>query len=919
MARNGSADAVARALAGNGSGGEDGLEANVVSLLAEALLAVLERRQPSIAALFSQGRAPGVGTTQEVLRYLQAIGIWFQLLAIAEEQLAMRARRLGETEGGRESVEGSFARVIAEAAAAGVPASRIEAFLKSARIRPVVTAHPTDIKRVTVLQAHRRIYRHLIGLETDRWTPAERRKLLETVRNEIDLLYLTGEIRLTKPTVRDEVAWGLYFFEENLYDCGPQVIQQLEAALAAHYPDHRWSVPAFLQFGSWIGGDRDGNPFVTTEITRETLRRNRLAALNRCRGRLQTVQWTLSVANHMTELSASFSAALERALAESGRGEEIAARNPGEVFRQFAACMLQKVEAAITRMAGGESVEASGYRDPAQLVADLRVMEQGLAEANCQALAEEWVTPLRREVEIFGFRTVSLDIRQNSAAINACLREIQRAQAGAEPGGETAAPGLSGQWILGELLRPQETLPDFTGLSEQAGETVELFRALRRIQDDLDDEAIGSIIVSMTQSVSDLLAVYLLAKYAGFFLDPEAREICSCRIVPLFETIEDLKAAPRIMRELVAIPLVRRSVTFQGGFQEVMLGYSDSNKDGGFFASNWELAKAQTKLMAVAAETGLPIVFFHGRGGSVSRGGLPLGAAIQSQPPGTVQGRFRQTEQGEIVTAKYANRGTAMFQLELMASSVLKATLAGDRRKPGAAELEEVMEALSGMSYAAYRRLIEHPKLVAYFQAASPVEELVRLKIGSRPARRSGAKSLDDLRAIPWVFAWSQNRHLVPGWYGVGSALDNLMRVRGDEGRRTLRRMLRESPLFQTVIEEVGKTLLLVDLDLAREYSRLVPDPQAREQIFAMIEAEYHLTRDAILRVTGPEPLEDRYQSFYRRVESRLPLLANVGRQQVALIRGFRDKKAEKINAQSDLVPLLVSINCIAAGLGWTA
>ncbi len=913
------ADTNARAPAKHRPGGGDGPDGNVVALLAEALLAVLKRRQPSIAELFSQGRAPGVGDKQEVLRYLQAIGIWFQLLAIAEEQLAMRARRLRETEGGRESVDGTFARVIARAAASGVPASRIELLLKGARIRPVVTAHPTDIKRVTVLQAHRRIYRHLVALESERWTPAERRKLLQTVRNEIDLLYLTGEIRLTKPTVRDEVAWGLYFFEENLYDCGPQVLQQLETALAAHYPDHRWSVPAFLQFGSWIGGDRDGNPFVTTEITCETLQRNRLAALHRCRGRLRTVVWTLSVAKHTIELSNSFIAALDRALAESGRGEEIAARNPGEVFRQFAACMLQKVETAISRMEDDEAIEAPEYRDPAHLVADLLVMEQGLAEANCQALAKEWVTPLRREVEIFGFRTVSLDIRQNSAAINACLGEIQRAQAGAEPGDGTAAPALSGQWILGELLRPQEALPAFTGLSAQAEETLELFRALRRMQDDLDDEALGSIIVSMTQSVTDLLAVYLLAKYAGFFLDPEAREICSCRIVPLFETIEDLKAAPGIMRELVAIPLVRRSVSYQDRFQEVMLGYSDSNKDGGFFASNWELAKAQTNLMAVAAEAGIPIVYFHGRGGSVSRGGLPLGAAIQSQPPGTVQGRFRQTEQGEIVTAKYANRGTAMFQLELMASSVLNATLAGDGRKPGAGELDEVMEALSGMSYAAYRRLIEHPKLVTYFQAASPVEELVRLKIGSRPARRTGAKSLDDLRAIPWVFAWSQNRHLVPGWYGVGSALDSLMRVRGDEGRQTLRRMLREHPLFQTIIEEVSKTLLLVDLDLAGEYSRLVPDRQAREQIFGMIEAEFHLTRDAILRVTGPEPLEDRYQGFYRRVESRLRLLANVGHQQVALIRGFRDKRTEKISAQSNLVPLLVSINCIAAGLGWTA
>ncbi len=739
------------------------------------------------------------------------------------------------------------------------------------------------------------------------------------MRNEIDLLYLTGEVRLSKPTVGEEVAWGLYFFEENLYDCGPQVLQSLEAALAAHYPDRRWSPPAFLQFGSWIGGDRDGNPFVTTEITCATLRRNRLAALRRYRGRLRAILRTLSVAYHTIELSNRFTAALDRALSESGRGEEIAARNPGEVFRQLAACMLQKVEAGIARMEGGEAAGPPAYGAPAQLVADLRIVEEGLAEADCRALAEEWVVPLRREVEIFGFRTVSLDIRENAKTINACLEEIQGIRSAGDHDGGARTPGTLGDWILSELLRSQENLPDFAGLSDGAMQTLGLFRELRRLHDELDGEAIGSLIVSMTQSVSDLLAVYLLAKYSGFFLDPEAREICTFRIVPLFETIADLKAAPAIMHELLSIPLARRSVAHQGGFQEVMLGYSDSNKDGGFFASNWELAKVQTKLMAVAQDVGIPIAFFHGRGGSVSRGGLPLGAAIQSQPPGTVQGRFRQTEQGEIVTSKYANRGTAMFQLELMASSVLAASLLGDRKKPGTAEFDEVMEALSGMSYAAYRRLIEHPRLVVYFQAASPVEELVRLKIGSRPARRSGAKSLDDLRAIPWVFAWSQNRHLVPGWYGVGSALDNLTGVRGDEGRKVLRRMLREYPLFQLIIAEVSKTLLLVDLDLAREYSQLLPDREAREQIFGMIEAEFHRTREAILRVTGQERLEDRYQGFYGRVKSRLPLLANVGHQQVELIRRFRDKRTRSENVHGELVPLLVSINCVAAGLGWTA
>jgi phosphoenolpyruvate carboxylase len=436
----------------------------------------------------------------------------------------------------------------------------------------------------------------------------------------------------------------------------------------------------------------------------------------------------------------------------------------------------------------------------------------------------------------------------------------------------------------------------------------------------LDRQAVGAFVLSMTQSVADVLGVYLLAKYAGLFSDAEGVETCTLPVVPLFETIEDLQRAPAIMRELHAVPVVRRSVRRQGGTQEVMIGYSDSNKDGGFLCANWELSKAQVKLTRLRETTGIPIAFFHGRGGSVSRGGAPAGRAIAAQPPDSVRGRLRLTEQGEVVSSKYANRGTAGFQLELIAASVLEHSLpAGGKTKPaGNPEFDEAMEALSGMSYAAYRRLAEHPGLVTYYQAASPVEELVRLKMGSRPAKRFGGASLDDLRAIPWVFGWSQNRHLITGWFGVGTALASFLHVRGAAGKRLLAAMFADSSLFRLIIDEVEKTLLMVDLDIAGRYAKLVPDEQVRGDIFGMIEEEFHRTCAQVLRLTGETDLAVRFPNLRSRMTRRLPILGQVGREQVRLVERYRGAKVKGGAGAKDFVPLLLSINCVSSGLGWT-
>ncbi|MGE0118908.1 MAG: phosphoenolpyruvate carboxylase [Dongiaceae bacterium] len=898
--------------------GRDAYIAQVVDLLFERFLEVVRFRQPEIEVSLAGDRPLDGLPPPLLLRALQACGIWFQLLAIAEENATVRRRRQIERDGGPDALPGTFSHVVARAAAAGVEPGAIQRLLDRALVQPVLTAHPTEAKRVTVLEIHRRIYRLLVELESPRWTPRERDDLHRRLRDEIDLLWLTGEIRLEKPTVEQEVAWGLHFFDETIFGGIPELLDKLDAALARHYPDVRFRIPPVFRFGSWIGGDRDGNPFVTDAITRDALRASRLAVLRRYRGELDRLLRTLSVAAHGTTVPAAFLERLRAELDAGGDRAAIEARNPGEVFRQFLACMLRKLDATLAAAGQGQP-PAGGYADADRLVADLAALETGLAGARCGSLARSLVRPVRRQVEAFGFCAASLDIRQNSMVVNRTLQAIWRQH---HPGQTSPRPDGDAwkSWLLAELARPLDSQPVFSDLPAEASDTLATFRLMHEMS--ADRAALGAFILSMTATAADLLGVYLLAKYTGLFADVQGVERCGLRIVPLFETIADLQRAPAILRELLSVPLVRRTLRALGRTQEVMLGYSDSNKDGGFLAANWALFKAQIDLARIGRSFGVAIAYFHGRGGSVSRGGAPAGRAIEAQPPGSVQGRLRMTEQGEVVSAHYANRGSALAHMELLAASVLSHSLRtgpGESGHPRAAdpEFDEAMEALAGVSYAAYRQLADHPGLVAYYHAASPVAELAWLKLGSRPARRFGAKTLDDLRAIPWVFGWSQNRHLIPGWYGVGTALLRFLEIRGPSAQELLRRMFRSSPAFRLIVDEVEKTLPLVDLEIARRFAALVPDAQVREPIFAMVEAEYHRTVAMILRVTGEPALLSRFPNHRARLDGRLPMLARAGDAQVDLLRRVRARPPSSTENE-DFVPLLLSINCVAAGLGWT-
>ncbi len=850
---------------------------------------VIQRRAPEVlyAAMTPSAHLP---SPEAAVPLMQAVNIWFQLTRIIDENAAMRSRRMTEATQGPEAVEGSFAAALA----AFDPAMTPEDFAQlSTRLSvgPTLTAHPTEAKRVTVLEIHRRIYRLLVSLETQRWTPRERDDILSDIESEIDLLWMTGELRIERPRLADEIEWGLQFFRDALYEAVPHLFDRFTAATVARFGKDLAIAPC-VRFHSWIGGDRDGNPNVTTATTRDALDRSRRAVLERYVDAARTAAARISISTRITPLPTSLADRIHAILGD--RASDLASRNPGEIFRQALTAIADRLQAMLDDGVGG-------YPSVNHFLADLRTLEEGLRALRADRLAARYITPLRWQAQVFGFRTHTLDVRQNSTVTTAVIAELWSLD------GQAPAYGTP-DWsrrLREDLSRPDLTHADRARLSPEARELLDLLALMRQARMSEDPEAIGPFILSMTRTADDILGIYLLARHAGF-----GAEKLDLQVVPLFETIDDLRRAPEVFDAVLQVPLSERSLRSRDGTVEVMLGYSDSNKDGGFLCSTWELDKAQRRLTQSLARHRLRPVFFHGRGGSVSRGGAPAGRAIAAQPVGTVQGRLRLTEQGEVVSSKYANRGTAVGNLELLASSVLSHLPV--RVQPAAdPEHIDALEALAGLSQTAYVSLLGMPGFLDYFQQASPVEELAMLKIGSRPARRFGARSLGDLRAIPWVFAWSQNRHMITGWYGFGSALRAFRQVRGAAADRLLADMFARHPLFRLMVDEVEKSLMLTDMGIAEAYAALVENDAIRTPILSRIQAEHAAALASLRDITGTA-LGHRFPKMLARSEDLRPQLDRLNRLQIDLLRQSRQ------GTGGTTVPLMQSMTCIASGLGWT-
>ena len=883
-----------------------------VTMLRGLLTSVVHQHAPRVADILDATDLRGISDPNDRIAALQAVSIWLQLLNIVQENNAMRQRRVAENSASPEHVDASICNALAQISAKGND-KNLKKILSTLEINPTLTAHPTEAKRVTVLELHRRIYRKLVDLEQTRWTNYEREQLIQELRNEIDLLWMTGELRLERPSLDQEIAWGLHFFNDILFDVVPQLYDQLDRALDRQSLDPSKSDWSFFQFSSWIGGDRDGNPNVKWQTSRDAMKASRQSIVQHYQKKVGALIDVISISSNIVQLPEKGFVRLEQLRDEIGQHEAMDRRNPGECFRQFLSVVEQKLSATIEP----DNINPIAYTNPRSFLNDIKLLEYCLCHVGSYGLADKLLKPLRQQVLSFGFRGTALDIRQNSTVINAVLKEILDTQDSSTKPLEINTPEWSK--ALRTCLNAQcspPSLPD--ELSEMGQETIGLFKLVHDVKSGVDPKAIGAFILSMTQSADDWLAVYALARICGLHAKGDVTAPLNIHAVPLFETIEDLRNSSKILAEVHAVPMVKRSISAQQNCMEIMLGYSDSNKDGGFLCSSWELIKAQNKLVTTARKIGVSLKFFHGRGGSVSRGGAPVSRAIAAQPAGTINGKMRITEQGEVVSSKYANRGTALHEMEQLTAGVLLHSCTKSIIHKHAGEFEDTMEALSGLSQITYQKLLNQDGFLDYFQKASPVEELSLLKIGSRPAKRFGAASLDDLRAIPWVFAWSQNRHLLTGWYGLGSALNTLVTIRGENATNTLHAMFEASPEFRLVVDEIEKTLFQTDMEIAALYAGLNQDNPQTTTILGCVQSEFQRTHDWVLRLNGGSELSARFPIFQDRIGRVREQTNETNRLQVELLREFRSLESSSERRPQIEAQLLMSMNCVAAGLGWT-
>jgi len=856
-------------------------------------------------------------------RLCQRFAIEFQLLNMVEENVAAQMRRVraGERAGPE---PGLWLYQLEAMKRVGLDAEAIARNLPSIRVEPVLTAHPTEAKRSTVLEQHRALYLLLVERENPIWSPNEMERIRFRVKVALERLWRTGDLRLAKPDVQAERSMILH----HLRDVFPLVIPLLDLSLlqaweeAGFDPEQLTEQGAWprISFGTWVGGDRDGHPLVTANVTRETLRELRQTALGVLDERLAELPARLSLSNLLHPVPASLTKAIRRAsrLLPRTQAEAIRTRNPDEAWRQFASLIRARLPF---------DPEAPGvYRTAVDLREDLALLRHSLVETGASRIARHDVDPILRLIDVFGFHLATLDIRQNSGFHDKAIGQLLEASGETE----TDFAHWPHEKRLELLERELQTLRPFTRRGAKVGpEALAVLDCYGVIVDTLEagrHRSLGALIISMTRDVTDLLAVYLLAKEAGLLRHEDGSMICPLPVVPLFETIEDLQASESILAEFLQHPITRASLRWRQKqqksdrpIQQVMVGYSDSNKSGGIMASQWELHKAQARMGALGDKLGLAIRFFHGRGGTISRGAGPTHRFLEALPPGSLSGDLRVTEQGETIAQKYANKLTATYNLELLLAGTAGVTLIHRRSEPSDPALAEIAEFLAQASQEHYRELLHADRFMDFYSQATPIDVLEHSRIGSRPARRTGTRSLDDLRAIPWVFSWNQSRFYLPGWFGVGSALAQL----GRQDKGAFNRLCEEIhhwPFMRYVLTNVETNLASADPAIMQQYATLVEDANVHEFFVTRILEEYRRSRRMMDRIFGGQTLPKRRPRMVKTLQLREPALAVLHGQQIDLIRQWRALRGQGQRAQAEamLSDLLLSVNAIAAGLRTT-
>jgi phosphoenolpyruvate carboxylase len=863
---------------------------------------------------------------------IKSFSEYFALVNLSEQLQriwVLRGRALRETEQPRSE---SIAAAIAELHGRGIDAQAIQQWLHTALILPVFTAHPTEAKRRTTLEKLRRIADATSRYQTQELLPSEIERTKALIAEELAGLWQSDEVRVVHPTVIDEVKNGLYYFETSLVDLIPTLYRELEDSLKRYYPDHEWDIPAILRFGSWMGGDRDGNPYVIPEVTVETIRLQQARALDLHIKGIEELSHRLGQSSRQIGISDELQQSLEHdASLFPEVAELLARRNPYEPYRRKCTYIREKLlrsraHAVNHKPNWGHDVKFpeadTFYFTSTELLEELRVMDRSLRENRGAQIADGMLRDLICKVEVFGLHMATLDIRQHSERHTNALAEVLRF-AGIEEDYAALDEEAKVALLSRELENPRPLIPTRLHFSDETNETINTFRTIAAILEQNCPEALHTYITSMTTGASDMLTTLLFAKEAGL-LDIEAGKSL-LDIVPLFETGADLAASSAVMEQCLSLPIYRKHLELRNNVQEVMIGYSDSNKDVGFVAANWALYQAQCDLRdTFSHHPGLILRLFHGRGGSIGRGGGPSNQAILAQPPRSISGQIKITEQGEVISDRYGLPDLAYRHLEQVVNAVMLASFPTMNDAP--AEWEHTLEQLAAYARDHYRALVyEHPDFIPYFRNATPISEISRLKIGSRPASRRNSMRIQDLRAIPWVFSWMQSRHTLPGWYGLGYALQSYINPpdgvvpRGApetaaERLELLQEMYSNWAFFRTMIDNAQMILGKADMYIAEQYATLAPEPRIAEEIFGQIRAEYDRSVSAICDVAQVDELLGNSPVLQRSIARRNPYVDPLSFVQIELLRRLRaDPDAENHAELEDVI--LLSISGIAAGL----
>jgi len=846
---------------------------------------------------------------------IRAFAIYFQLVNIAEQNHRIRRKRDYEFLAGDEVQNGSIESAIKALKDRNIATEDIEEMLAGISLELVMTAHPTEATRRAVLDIHKRIAEDVMELDNPTLTYREREKLTEKLMNEVLILWQTDELRDRKPTVIDEVRNGLYYFDETLFDAIPSVYEELERCLTKYYPEKHWHAPSYLRFGSWIGGDRDGNPSVTSDVTWQALTLHRQLAVHKYEEQLREMMKMLSFSTNLVTVSDELLASIEQDRSSMDIKAVDLWRNPTEPYRVKIAFMLEKLANTVDPHS---EEEAPFYSTPDELMEDLRIIDRSLRSHYADYFADTYMAKLLRQVELFGFHLMTLDIRQHSQEHeNAMTEVLQKLGIVANYGALAEDEKIS---VLVKLLEDQRPLTSHhIEYSASTRECLDVYEIVAKAQKEFGVNCISSYLISMTEAVSDMLEVMVFAKEVGLFrIDEDGDVICTIQAVPLFETIEDLHAAPDIMRQLFEIPMYRKAVAARGDMHEIMLGYSDSNKDGGVVTANWELRIALNDITAAGSEYDVKLKFFHGRGGSLGRGGMPLNRSILAQPPHTVGAGIKITEQGEVLSSRYSMQGIAYRSLEQATWALITSAFLAkypEQAPQVEQEWEEISAEISETALNKYQDLIfRDPDFLTFFKESTPLSEVGELNIGSRPSKRKNSDRFEDLRAIPWVFSWTQSRYLLPAWYASGTALQQYI---GDDEKKlaTLQTMYEKFPFFHSLINNLQMALAKADMKIASQYATMIKDDTIRERIFSQIEAEYNLTSELILKITNQNEILDNVPVIQESIRLRNPYVDPLSYLQVQLLQELRQIRESDDDDQVLLREVLLTINGIASGL----